>query len=774
MVIVSREAAPMPPSSRHGSDKNGFMTTPNTTGKEGARADDRPAGLASRADNSPYHILAASSPADERTRVLKQGDTFAVFDHYGDIKPGGLGEEGLYHEGTRYLSCLLLEMEGGRPFFLNSTVRDENDQLAVALTNPDLLTGGKIRAPLGTLHLALKKFLWQRAFYQQLRIRNHGLQTVETTLTLHFLADFADIFEVRGLKRTKRGSDLPPEVTGEQVMLGYRGLDDVIRRTLLRFEPRPSLLTASSARLDLSLRPQQEVVFVVTAACLGGQGSATSSVPPASCLLTPVFEDARAQSQAELERASSWSCHVRTSNGQINAWVNRALSDLHMLTTDLPTGPYPYAGVPWFNTPFGRDGIITALECLWLRPALACGVLAYLAGTQATEFIPEQDAEPGKILHETRSGEMAVLKEMPFGRYYGSVDATPLFVLLAGAYFERTGDRDFVASLWPHVEAALHWLDRYGDADGDGFVEYQRRSRDGLIHQGWKDSDDAIFHADGTLAAGPIALCEVQGYVYAARRAAASLASELGHTERSLELSSQAEAIRVRFEEAFWCDELSTYALALDGDKRPCRIRTSNAGHCLFTGIASAERARRVARTLLSAESFSGWGVRTVAASESRYNPMGYHMGSVWPHDNALIARGLARYGLGEKALQIWTGLFEAGMYFDLHRMPELFCGFAQEPGEGPVLYPVACSPQAWAAASVFLLLQACLGLEINGPLREIYFTNPLLPASLGELRIHNLEVAGAKVDLLLARHEHDVGVNVLRREGDVRVLVVK
>jgi glycogen debranching enzyme len=712
----------------------------------------------------PHHILAASSPADDRTRVLKHGDTFAVFDHYGDIKPGGLGEEGLYHEGTRYLSCLVLELEGKRPVFLSSTVRDENDQLAVALTNPDLLRDGEVRVPLGTLHLALKKFLWRGACYQQLRVQNHGLEPITTRLWLHFAADFADIYEVRGLKRKARGKDLRAEVGRDVVVLGYRGRDDVVRRTLLEFAPAPARLSAGRARLDLSLGPRQEAVFTLTVGC--------ERQPGTPRLLS--FDDARTEAEADLAHYSAWAGHLHTSNGQVNAWVDRAVADLHMLTTALPTGPYPYAGVPWFNTPFGRDGLVTALECLWLRPALARGVLAYLASTQATASVSEEDAEPGKILHETRNGEMAALKEMPFGRYYGSADATPLFILLAGAYYERTADRDLARALWPHVEAALAWIDRYGDRDGDGFVEYQRQSRDGLIHQGWKDSDDAVFHADGSPARGPIALCEVQGYVYAARRAGAALAAVLGFDEEADRLARQAEALREEFERAFWCEDLATYALALDGDKRPCRVRTSNAGQCLFTGIVSPERAGRVAETLLGAESFSGWGVRTVAASEMRYNPMAYHNGAVWPHDNALIAYGLARYGLADAALRIWSGLCGAGVYFDLHRMPELFCGFPQAPGEGPVLYPVACAPQAWAAASVLMLFQAGLGLAINGRDRHVSFTRPRLPASLGELRIHNLEVAGATVDLLLVRHENDVGVNVLRREGDVRVTVVK
>jgi glycogen debranching enzyme len=720
---------------------------------------------AQRHSDDAHHILADSSLTDEPIRVLKHGDTFALFDRYGDIRSGRSGEQGLYHDGTRFLSRLVLELEGARPFLLSSTIRDDNDQLTIALTNPDLCRDGRVYLPLGSLHLELRKFLWEAACHQELCIENQGIQAANVGISVRFSADFADIYEIRGLKRKARGHDLEPELGDSRVTLRYRGLDSVLRRVQLHFTPRPTALDATRARFQVGLLPRQAALFYLAIGC-ERQSELSRAAGP---LL--LFDQARAAAKVALKTEKAQDCRIESSNRQFDAWIKRAASDLSMMTTVLPTGPYPYAGVPWFNTPFGRDGIITALECLWLQPRLARGVLAYLASTQATEVIPEQDAEPGKILHETRSGEMAALREMPFARYYGTVDATPLFVQLAGAYYQRTADRNFIEGIWPNVEAALLWMQSYGDRDGDSFLEYCRHSDDGLLHQGWKDSDDAIFHADGSPASGPIALCEVQAYAYAAWRAGALLAAALGRTQQSANFKAQAELLKDRFENAFWCDDLSTYALALDGDKRACQVRTSNAGQCLFSGIALPVHARRVAHTLLAQESFSGWGIRSLASTEARYNPMGYHNGGIWPHDNALIAYGFSHYGMADEAMRVFGGLFDAAMYLDLHRVPELFCGFPREEGKGPTLYPVACAPQAWSAASPFLLFQACLGLEISGIESTISVCRPLLPPFLNEARIVNLEVASGSVDLALVRHGEDVSVNVLSRRGHVEIV---
>jgi glycogen debranching enzyme len=716
-----------------------------------------------------YYILATSSRTDDRTRVLKHGDTFAVFDRLGDLQPVGLGEQGLYHDGTRFLSRLEVRAGGRRPLLLSSTVKEDNDLLTVDLTNPDIPgRDGELILPRGQLHLFRTKFLWRGACYERIRVSNFGLTPVDDELVLQFEADFADIFEVRGAKRERRGRLLEPLVEPGTVQLGYRGLDEVVRRTRLAFEPAPAELSGSRARFELGLPPRESITILLAVQCESGD-PASPGMPP----LRP-YEEALSELQSELRQVQVRHCGIHSTNAQLNDWTARSMADLQMMITQTDQGPYPYAGVPWFSTPFGRDAIITALELLWLDSDVARGVLKYLAATQASEYIPERDAQPGKILHEARRGEMAALGEVPFGRYYGSVDSTPLFLMLAGATFRRTGDRELAEALWPNVVRALAWIDSDGDPDRDGFVEYARQSGQGLVQQGWKDSHDSVFHADGTLAEGPIALCEVQGYVYAARLAVAELADALGHPALAEQQRAKASALRAAFEDAFWSDELGTYVLALDGRKRPCQVRTSNAGHALYTGIASRDHARATAHTLVEEACFSGWGIRTLASSEARYNPMSYHNGSVWPHDNALIAAGFARYQLRDLVLRPFEALFAASLFVDLHRLPELFCGFPRRPGEGPTLYPIACAPQSWAAGAAFMLLQACLGIEIDGAAKQVSLWHPILPEAIPELRITNLRVGDGSVDLLFENHPHDVGLTVLRRRGNVRVVVVK
>src|SRR4051812_47538240 len=712
-----------------------------------------------------FYIQATSSRADDRTRVLKHDETFAVFDRFGDVQPVGLGEQGIYHDGTRFLSRLELRIGGRRPLLLSSTVKKENDLLTADLATPDLKdTTGQIVLPRGTVHVFRTKFLWKSCCYERLRIANFATAAVDVELALSFNADYVDIFEVRGSKRERRGTRHEPVVTRGAVTLSYEGLDRVERRTRLSFEPVPDELTGGQAVYQLRLPSRGTSTIYMKVSCAEGGDYEELDYDRACAAL------GASVSAGQLSR-----CRVRAPGSELDEWVARSVSDLEMMITSTRHGPYPYAGVPWFSTPFGRDGIITALELLWLAPDLGRGVLAYLAATQATESSAVRDAEPGKILHELRGGEMAALGEVPFGRYYGSVDSTPLFVMLAGAYYRRTGDAMFLRKIAPAVQRALDWIERYGDSDGDGFVEYARRTPHGLVQQGWKDSHDSVFHEDGTLAEAPIALVEVQAYVFGAWQGAAENASALGHHDEAAHWLRKAEALRARFEVAFWDEEMGTYVLALDGNKRPCRVASSNVGHALWTGIVTEPtRARRVADALMSEESFSGWGVRTIPSSQVRYNPMSYHNGSVWPHDNAIIAAGFSRYGFRDLVVRLLEGMKDASVAVDLRRLPELICGFPRRPGEGPTQYPVACAPQAWASGAVFMLLSAALGLSVDGCANEINLSRPVLPASVPTLRLTGLPVGSGSVDLLLENHPHDVGITVLRRDGDVRVTVVK
>jgi glycogen debranching enzyme len=710
--------------------------------------------------------ITASQPA-RPPQTLKYGDTFIVLDSRGDIRngSGGMlsgGSAGLFHEDTRHLSRLELLVNGEPPLLLGSTLRDDNSAFFIDLTNPDLKDGQRIVLEKDRVHILRTIFVWRDTAYQRIGVRNYGDATVDLRLSVLFDNDFADLFEVRGAHRDKRGT-ASAEVQGiGNVLLAYQGLDAKIRRTALTFDPPPDRLTVDAAIYNLRLAPGEARPLFLAASC----GEEQARPRPFLRGMIAARREMRSQS---LERTS-----VETSNDTFNEILCRSAADLAMLMTDTPQGRYPYAGIPWYSTTFGRDGLITALQLLWWWPDVARGVLRRLAFYQATTTDARADSQPGKILHEMRGGEMAALHEVPFGLYYGSVDSTPLFVLLAGLYAERTGDIETIGELWPAIEAALGWIDGPGDPDGDGFIEYQRATEQGLANQGWKDSHDAIFHADGSGVEGGIALVEVQAYVYAAKLMAARCARRLGRESMADKLDAQARRLAAKFEAAFWCPDLGTYALALDGDKKPCKVRTSNAGQVLFTGIAAPDRAASIARELLQPSFFSGWGIRTLAKEAVRYNPMSYHNGSIWPHDNALIALGLARYGHKRALDTLFAGLFSAATYMDQRRLPELFCGFPRQRGHGPTLYPVACSPQAWASATPFTLLEAALGLEFDPLNAEIRLRNPSLPRFLDEVILRDLRLgSAARADLRVRRHGDSVSLDTPRISGHIRVAVV-
>jgi glycogen debranching enzyme len=710
---------------------------------------------------SPFYIP-MTGPAARPRRSLKHDDTFIVLDSHGDIGASAGGPDGLFNADTRYLARLEMVLDDVQPLLLGSNLRDDNSALAVDLTNSDVYRGGRLMLQKDTLHIVRSIFLWRGTAYQRIGLQNHGDGPASFDLTLLFDNDFADLFEVRGERRPRRGVGSSKLLGPTDVVLEYSGLDAQSRITALHFDPRPTRLSVNAATYHFDLAPKRVTSLFVTVSCNR----------PIMHKPAPFFRGLLAH-RREMRRLTAGAASIESSNNIFNEVLCQAMADLNMLMTETPQGRYPYAGIPWYSTTFGRDGLITALQMLWVDPRIAQGVLKRLAFFQAKAVDPLADAEPGKILHEMRGGEMAALGEVPFAQYYGSVDSTPLFVLLAGHYFERTGDEATLAELWPSIEAALQWIDGPGDPDGDGFVEYRRATEKGLANQGWKDSFDAVFHADGRLAEGHIALCEVQGYVFAAKRLLARVARRLGFEDRASKLEAESELLRVRFEEAFWCEELGTYALALDGAKERCRVRTSNAGQLLFTGIVREDRARRVASDLMSQKFFSGWGVRTVARGEARYNPMSYHDGSIWPHDNALIALGFARYGLKHSVAHLFKGLFDAASYMDLRRLPELFCGFQRERRRGPVLYPVACAPQAWASATAFTLLEAALGLEFDAVRGEIRLRDPRLPEFLNEVVLRDLRLGASSVDLRVRRHDGEVSLEVLRTRGQIQVSIV-
>ncbi len=710
-------------------------------------------------------------------QVIKQENLFLISDDDGNLYPECSCGMGLYFNDTRFLSGWVLKLEGLIPTLLSFSA-ERNYMAQIEFMNPQLtLESGQV-VPQETVYFSIMRAIGH-VVRDKIRVVNYNPFPVSLHFSLAFHADYSDIFIVRGFKGKQAGVFLEPQIDASSVTFGYVGEDNALRQTRVQFATHPERIgpeapggkvratrAVAEFTVDLAgLGSQSTVEYTIAALIDGNGGSEEQAAAPFVDFLADL---GTSQKQREASRA-----HLTTSHEIYNVILDRNKCDLASLTTFYDTGPYASAGIPWYTAPFGRDGIISALQTLLLGPELAMGTLRYLARFQAKDDDPFRDEEPGKIMHERRVGELATIRAIPHTPYYGSVDSTPLFLILLSETFRWTGDLAFVRELWDAVEAALMWLEGYGDLDGDGFVEYQRRSPSGLFSQGWKDSYNSVIHPDATIAQPPIALAEVQGYVYDAKIRIAQLCYLLDLRILGDRLVREAQDLKDAFNEAFWDEEMGFYVMALDADKRPVRTRTSNPGHCLWSGIVPPERAQLVASALLADDMFSGWGIRTMASSSPVYNPLSYHNGTVWPHDNALIAMGLARVGHKAESMRIFDALFHAALHFEYYRLPELFCGFARV-GEldRPVPYPVACSPQAWAAGATFMLLQAALGLSPDGPGNAVHIIEPQLPPWLSELRMESLRIAGSTLDLQFLQANGITTARVLRKEGNIKVLI--
>jgi glycogen debranching enzyme len=746
----------------------------------------------------------------ERT-VLKEGQIYLVADRAGDVKALNLEGHGLYFRDTRHLSLFEMDLTGTRLTLLSAS-GELNFMSNLQFANDTLLgAAGEVVAEPRTISIRRNRFLHD-GLHERIGLFNYNPHPVPLTLRFTFGSDFRDMFEVRGYfpddTGVAPGAMLPIEMLRNGVLLAYRGADNVERRTRITFDPIPTSIEIVNDRLRRLAttevwpglgqwndpRDGSRVVPPIAAAVFklelppGESRSITVHVAPEAAD-SPTSDDQRNGAGGEVERGrlldaafirihdsyDEWraaSTQIETDHEVFDQLLSRALQDLRLLVDMVDVDLVPTAGIPWFAVPFGRDSLITAMQTLSLRPAIAAGTLRFLARHQGKEVNDFRDEQPGKILHEVRLGELAKLNRVPHSPYYGSVDSTPLFLCTLGEYVRWTGDLDLARSLLPNAEAALAWMRDYGDADGDGFLEYFSRSSEGIRNQGWKDSPDSASHRDGTLAEPPIALAEVQAYAFAAHREMADLYARLGDADKEREQRMLAERVRKNFVErlAMSDDNGTFWAMGLDGSGNRIETVTSNPGHALWAGLLRGEDARLTAERLVDADMLCGWGVRTLSSHERRFNPMSYHNGSVWPHDNALIALGMKRVGADTAAREVATQIFEAGLRFPASRLPELWCGFTRDRRyrSTPAQYPVSCSPQAWAAGSAFMLLQALLGLEADAFGRVVRL-RPMLPTWLGRVSFRKLAVAGSYVDFDVIREGHRLIVDVID-DGGVKI----
>src|SRR4051812_20420334 len=696
--------------------------------------------------------------------TLIDGKTFLATRTSGDIAPARAPDVGFFHDDTRFLSFMEMRVGGLRTVLLSSST-EKTFLSQIELTTSNIHLRDSLDLPENTIHIRREQLLDGDVMFERIAFENFNLNQVEVKVEIEFGADFVDVFQVRGMAREETGQYYQPLIKENSIGFHYQGRDNVMRQTLIEMDPAPSEISGQTARWDLSLESLQHVEFNIRV--IPSVEGKKRSGQPADFLTN--LRHRRETYQAWESQTTSFV----SSNDVFDVMLRTAVSDFHALRIPDGEDHVIAAGIPWFATMFGRDSIIAAYQSLSLDPNLAIETLRVLARYQGTEYNDWRDEEPGKILHEYRHGEMTRANEMPFGPYYGSIDATPLFLILLSETWNWTASEELVNDLLPAAYRALDWIDNYGDLDGDGFVEYLRRSKRGLVNQGWKDSWDANIHRNGEIAQPPIALAEVQGYVFDAKYRMSSLLRYFGDSERADRLKKESNELAKRFDKAFWLPERGFYAMALDGKKKQLEVISSNPGQLLFTRIMGRERARAVVNRLMRPDMFSGWGWRTMSNEEQVFNPLSYHRGSVWPHDNSLIAHGMALNEYRAPAVRAFTTLFQAALTFRDYRLPELFCGVQRREHDVPVHYPVSCSPQAWASGAMLLILSSLLGIRPSAPRKELNVINPVLPDWLDHLHIRHLRIGKSLVGLDFTRRGERTFCNVVEVEGEKMVVNV-
>ena len=686
-------------------------------------------------------------------RVIKENNLFLLTDEQGDITADHSYGLGLYKNDTRFLSKFNVRINNEKPILLHSD-GSENYMSSILSTNPHQEKDGELILWRESIEIERKRFIYDDVLYETVTAKNYFPKPVTFDLNIEADVDFNDMFIVRGFQTGDVGKRTGQTADQNSLTFHYNGADDIKRATRIQWD---------TPLVPKEVKEGGEITFALTLQHQESKSTTFMVIPlenrETRTDLLPVNE-ALEELKSSYKSWSAGLASVETDFEPLQRLVDRGLSDLRVLLTDMGYGNFPVAGLPWFGVPFGRDSLIAALQMIAFQPEVAKGTLFTMASRQGTKVDPWRDEQPGKIMHEIRFGELANTNQIPFTPYYGTIDATPLFLVLLTEYVKWTGDLETFFQLEENVKRALEWVDQYGDRDGDLFVEYHQESSKGIANQGWKDSGDSIVHRNGDYAETPIALSEVQGYVYQAKQGIASIYSKLGNQEEASRLKAEAAKLQEAFEKEFWMSDQEFYAIALDGGKKQVGTITSNPGHVLYSEMLAEDRAEKVSSTLTSGKMFSGFGIRTMGEGEAGYNPMSYHDGSIWPHDNSMILLGMSKLGFSEDAKKVMSGLIQASRYFEYDRLPELFCGYSAEVGKA-VKYPVACSPQAWAAGTPLVFVQSLLGLFPDSLKREIQLS-PMLLNEMNTLTVTNIKIGEGILSVSVKRQGKEIQTSIL------------